>query len=109
MDYRSVARDLLADIRLSFKWAKVPKDEDEAARIENAWAGALKAGGVVYPPNIYREALQSYMASASARDDAPMPGDILRHCRVVVERIERDPERRPALERWRDERRGIKS
>ena len=107
MDYRAIADDLLATIRLTYKWAKVPKDQAEADRIADFWAGALRAAGVVYPPFVYREALQSYGASASVRDDAPMPGDILRHCRVVVERIERDPSRRPALERWRDERRGI--
>ncbi|WP_288833726.1 hypothetical protein [uncultured Corynebacterium sp.] len=109
MDYGAIARDLLADIRLLFKWAKIPANEEEAQRIESRWARSFASAGVVYPAFVYSEALDSFFAQASAKDDPPLPGDILRHCRVVVERIERDPSRRPALERWRDERRGIKS
>lgn len=109
VDFKAVAQDLLELIWLGFHYARAPESVDDRERVARLWAGALKAGGSVYPPAIYAEALESYMASASAKGAPPMPGDILRHCRLVMERVERDPKRREALQRWRDERLGIQN
>ena len=102
IDYKPIAEELLDRIALSFKWFTAPEEKEKYEKLVAQWERSLKAAGMNYPPNIYGEALDLIIANASSRDDAPMPGDILRACGKVIERIESDPVRRKGLYEWRE-------
>ena len=99
---KKVAVELLDNIELAFKWFTIPDDKAKYDRLVSQWERSLKAAGMNYPPNIYHDALDLIIANASSKDDAPMPGDILRACEKVIERIESDPVRRKGLYEWRE-------
>lgn len=101
IDYKKIAEDLIDGIALSFKWFTAPEDKGKYDRLVDQWARSLKSAGMNYPPNIYDEALDLIIANASGKDDPPMPGDILRACERVMEKIESDPARRRGLYEWR--------
>ena len=98
---KKVAVELIDNIELAFKWFTIPEDKAKYDRLVSQWERSLRAGGLHLPPNIYFEALDLIIANASAKDDAPMPGDILRACDKVIERIESNPVRYKGLKEWR--------
>ena len=99
---KKVAVELIDNIELAFKWFTIPDDKSKYDRLVSQWERSLRAAGMNYPPNIYHDALDLIIANASSKDDAPMPGDILRACEKVIERIESDPVRRKGLYEWRE-------
>ena len=97
-----MAVELLDNIELAFKWFTIPDDKAKYDRLVSQRERSLRAAAMNYPPNIYHDALDLIIANASSKDDAPMPGDILRACEKVIERIESDPVRRKGLYEWRE-------
>lgn len=80
----------------------MPSKQSDRDKLVNLWAGALSS--TAYPPNVYEEALRSWLMEATSDSNPPMPGDIIRHCRKAIERIEQDTQRRKKLEKWREQR-----
>ena len=99
---RDLAWDLLQDIKLAFPRFSIPAKAQDKARLVDLWAGAMSRIDV--PDSMWHEALVSFLADASSQDNAPMPGDLLRHCRKAMSLAEQDPSRREGLSRWRAER-----
>ena len=102
-----IAERMLKDIKAScprFSW---PADRDDRDRLVSLWARALRYGSE-FPRFVYSDAVISYAASASRDDNPPMPGDILRHCKLVMDRAVSDPELRPTVEKWREARRSYR-
>lgn len=102
-DHTKIADSLISTILVTCQNMRRPKTPEEKQLLVKHWAGALSQTD--YPPNVYEDALSSWLASAKAGDSPPYPGDILRHCRLVIERIESDPVRGPKLLEWREARR----
>ena len=102
-DRSQVAEALIDTMLVTCQNMRRPKTPEEKQLLVKHWAGALSQTD--YPPNVYEDALSSWLASAKAGDSPPYPGDILRHCRLVIERIESDPVRGPRLLEWREARR----
>ena len=73
-----------------------------------ARAGTTLSGNY-YQQHVYLDAVTSWLKTADVKSAPPYPGDILRHCRLVVEEMERDPSRRDDLYSWRDQVRALKS
>ena len=103
MSREQIAEALIDTMLVTCQNMRRPKTPEEKALLVKHWAGALSQTD--YPPNVYEDALSSWLASAKAGDSPPYPGDILRHCRLVIERIESDPVRGPKLLEWREARR----
>lgn len=103
VDFGKIAADLIEEIGLAFKWFRPPEDRDGYMRLVSRWERALRAAGRIYPPFVYSEALDLIIANAKASDDPPMPGDIISAAEKVIERIESDRVRGPALKKWRDD------
>ena len=102
-----IAERMLKDIKAScprFSW---PADNDERERLVRLWARALRYGSE-FPRFVYDDAVVSYAASASRDDNPPMPGDILRHCKLVMERSATDPVMGGRVADWRDSRRAYR-
>ncbi|MCG9423037.1 hypothetical protein, partial [Escherichia coli] len=45
---------------------------------------------VRYPEFVWARALGSILSTAKAGDNPPMPGDVLHHCRLVVDSLHGD-------------------
>lgn len=101
-DLTKVASDLIDEIKLVCPRFSMPSKASDREKLVKLWAGALSSTS--YPPNVYEEALRSWLMDATSESNPPMPGDILRHCRKAIERIEQDPRRRKKLEKWREQR-----
>ena len=80
---------------------RTPESPQQKKMLVEMWQQGLS--GYNYPPFVYQEAVSSWLASAKNNPAPPYPGDILEHCRRVIERIESDPKRRPGLEKWRED------
>ena len=76
-----------------------PETAEDKKKLVESWQKALD--GYIYPPYVYIDAVSSWLSKAKAGDAPPYPGDILHHCVLVVDKIESDPARRPALEKYR--------
>lgn len=79
-----------------------PESREDLESLVRVWRRALSR--VVVPQCVYVEAVESWLASASAGAPPPYPGDILRHCGIVMAQVERDPARRVKLAEWRERR-----
>ena len=99
-----IAEKMIKRIKLVCPRFSVPADEDDHAELIKVWAGALR-GQMEYPRSVYWKALEIYASTATRDDNPPMPGDILRFCRLAVERMESDPVTREKLSQWREARR----
>lgn len=102
-DKTAVAEKLIDMMLVTCQNMRRPKSPDEKNLLVRMWAGALSQTD--YPPNVYEDALSSWLGEAKSGDSPPYPGDVLRHCRIVIERIESDPVRGPKLLAWREARR----
>lgn len=84
-----------------------PETRDDFETLVSMWQEALS--GNYYQQHVYLDAVTSWLKTADVKSAPPYPGDILRHCRLVVEEMERDPSRRDDLYSWRDQVRALKS
>ena len=103
MRHKPIADKLVTKMLVACQTMRRPRSAEEKRELVEVWANALSATD--YPEDIYIDALSSWMAEAKAGDNPPYPGDILMHCRRVIERIESDPGRGPKLLEWREARR----
>lgn len=97
-----IADDMIDKIKIVCPRFSVPSDARNRQILVGSWARALSS--TVYPSFVYDMAVDSLFQEASRDDNPPLPGDILRHCRKVVGRLERDPVLGPQLEEWRERR-----
>lgn len=93
--------------RLMVSVRQFPKPETPAEFVELAteWKDALNYPEQTYRPHVYEEAVTSWLATATSSSWPPMPGDILEHCQVVMERINANPARREEMRVWNEARR----
>lgn len=98
-----IAENMLRKVKLICPRFSMPSDAEDRALLVEMWANALGAR-VVYPRVVYDKAFELFSSSAGRDDNPPMPGDILRHCRFAIERIEVDPVLGPKLHEWRAQR-----
>ena len=82
-----------------------PESEEDYRKLVSEWERALNFSGTKYPPAIYAEAVTSFLSEATVKTFPPLPGDILLHCKKVMERIHSDPARRAKIEKWQQQRR----
>lgn len=94
---------LLRRIKVACPRFSLPSDAQDLHVLVRIWRNALNIDWD-YPAYVYEEAVDSYFATASRDDNAPMPGDIRAHCKKAVDRIISDPIRGPRFQVWRDER-----
>lgn len=95
--------DLLRTIKVACPRFSLPGDDKDLQTLVGIWCRSLNVD-MNYPAFVYQAAVDSYFATASRDDNAPMPGDIRRHCKRVVERLEVDPIQGPKLREWRESR-----
>lgn len=84
---------------------KVPQTPEEYADLVETWRDSLNFSPSTYPPAIYLEAVTSFLSEATHDTNPPMPGDILLHCKKVMDRIAKDPDRGPKMRAWQEARR----
>lgn len=107
-EMKTIANGMLEEIKGVCPRLSLPAvGTGERVRLVRTWAWALSSGSV-FPRFVYDRAVASYAASASRDDNPPMPGDILRHCKLVMDRAVSDPELRPTVEKWREARRAYR-
>ena len=82
-----------------------PDTPEEFAALVKEWKDALNWSEQTYRPHVYEEAVTSWLATATSSSWPPMPGDILEHCQVVMERINANPARREEMRVWNEARR----
>lgn len=82
-----------------------PEDPQEYADLVGEWEKALNFVGTKFPPFVYDEAVTSFLAEATSKTYPPLPGDILDHCKKVMEKIKTDPVRGPKMREWQQQRR----
>lgn len=103
MRHDAIADKLVTKMLVACQTMRRPRSAEEKRELVEVWAKALSVTD--YPEDIYLDALSSWMAEAKAGDNPPYPGDILVHCRRVIERVEVDPVRGPKLRAWRERKR----
>ena len=81
-----------------------PETPEEFAELAAEWRDALNWPEQSYRPHIYEEAVTSWLATAKSNTWPPMPGDILEHCGLVMERIYQDPVRGREMREWNEAR-----
>lgn len=96
-----IVKRLTSSVR-NFPRPETPEDYKDLV-IE--WRDALNYPDKAYRPHVYEEAVTSWLAAAKSNTWPPMPGDILEHCALVMERINQDPRRRAEMDAWREARR----
>lgn len=82
---QDVAHRTLTRISKNYRWFTLPDDDDELRDLVQSWAYAFSK--VRYPEFVWARALGSILSSAKAGDNPPMPGDVLHHCRLVVDSL----------------------
>lgn len=97
---QDVARRALTQIARNYRWFSLPDDETELRDLTRMWAYAFSK--VRYPEFVWARALGSILSTAKAGDNPPMPGDVLHHCRLVVDSLHGDELRQ--IEQLRAER-----
>lgn len=95
-----VAMRVIEKIDVLFPRFTIPQEQGKMAMLVRSWASVISR--YRYPENIWLEAVDEFFAQADSFGSPPMPGDVVRCCRLAVERAERDPERAPALRAWRE-------
>ena len=98
-----IAENMLRKVKLIFPRFSMPSDPKDRALLVEMWANALSSR-MVYPRVVYEKAFELFSSGASRDDNPPMPGDILRHCKIAVEQMEVDPFLGPKLKEWRAQR-----
>lgn len=84
---------------------KRPQSDEEYADLVDTWRDSLNFNATTYPKAIYLEAVTSWLSEATADSRPPLPGDIVAHCKKVMERISKDPVRGPKMQAWLEGRR----
>lgn len=79
---------------------RVPQTPEKFEEIVGHWRRALNHSGSIIPKQIYLDAVDSWLASATQETWYPAPGDILAHARKVMRQIDRDPVRGPKMRAW---------
>lgn len=102
-DQVRIAAKVLHLIEVNWQSFSVPTNEERAAEMGRSWARVMARFS--WPEAVWVEAVDMALAEATSRSRPPMPGDLIRHGRAVMERIEADPSRADGLRRWREERR----
>ena len=82
-----------------------PGDPQDFTKLVLEWHNALNFTDTKFPPSIYDEAVTSFLAEATAKTYPPLPGDIIAHCKKVMEKIKTDPVRGPKMQEWQQQRR----
>ena len=96
-----IIKRLIASVRQFPK----PDTPEEYRMLVVEWRDALNYPEQTYRPHVYEEAVTSWLATATSSSWPPMPGDILEHCQVVMERINANPARREEMRAWNEARR----
>lgn len=87
-DPKDVARRTLTQINSNYRWFSFPESAKEKANMIRGWAYAFSE--VHYPEFVWDRALYMILKHAKANDNPPMPGDVLHHCRLVVDSLHGD-------------------
>ena len=97
---------MMANIPTFPKPKATDKLTEEQAYVEmvKLWHDTLNFRKEKYPPFVYEEAVVSWLSEATADSWAPKCGDIMNHCKKVMDRIKEDPVRRKKMEQWKFER-----
>lgn len=82
-----------------------PTDPQEYTDLVGEWEKALNFVGTKFPPFVYDEAVTSFLSEATAKTYPPLPGDIINHCKKVMDKINADPVRGPKMREWQQQRR----
>lgn len=82
---RDVARRALTQIARNYRWFSLPDDDGELQDLIRMWTYAFSK--VRYPEFVWARAMGSILSTAKAGDNPPMPGDVLHHCRLVVDSL----------------------
>lgn len=95
-----IVKRLIASVRQFPK----PDSPEEYKALVVEWRDALNWPEQSYRPHVYEEAVTSWLATAKSTSWPPMPGDILEHCGLVMERIYQDPVRGREMREWNEAR-----
>ena len=100
-----LAKKIVDDLGMFVRQFPKPTDPVAYTKLVDQWEKSLNMSDNKYPPNVYEEAVSSWLAAATSKTFPPYPGDILEHCHKVMERIARDPVRGPKMKQWQEDRR----
>lgn len=96
----AIAARIIHRLIKSVRQFQKPETPEDFAELAAEWRDALNYPDKTYRPHIYEEAVTSWLATAKSNTWPPMPGDIVEHCELVMERINSDPARRPEMVDW---------
>lgn len=98
-----IAEKMIGDIKAVCPRFSIPHEDEDFVRLIRIWARAIFFDRE-YPRFIYDEAIAAYANTASRDDNPPMPGDILRNCKIVMDKAVADPVKGGIIADWRDSR-----
>lgn len=99
-----LAQQIVEELGMFVRQFHIPSDPAQYMRLVAQWEKSLNMGKK-YPPHIYLDAISSWLAEATHKTFPPYPGDILEHCRKVMDRIGDDPIEGPKMKKWWEDRR----
>ena len=100
----ALALKLVHRLMTSIRQFPKPDTPEDFAALVKEWKDALNWPEQSYRPHVYEEAVTSWLATAKSTSWPPMPGDILEHCGLAMERIYQDPVRGREMREWNESR-----
>lgn len=102
---KATAEKIVKRLIASVPMFRRPKDLEEFTDLVESWQQSLNMATSTYPSNIYLEAVSLWLSEATSDTRQPMPGDIIKYCKKVMDRIATDPVRGPKMKAWVEARR----